>query len=498
MKNKVSRRAFLGTTATAVALSVIPDCAKGSVLGLTSPSAEADTPSVDIGERRAIVPGGVIDKEEFKKANTPTDGERFEVIVAGAGPAGIAAALASASMGAKTLLLEARAFMGGVAATSLWMPLNRIKLDGGPRGFTLDMLVDKIQSYGADASVEGKVTWVDGDGLHIHPDYLRLGLFELLEQYGCKYRLNSPVIGAVVENGAVKEVRVGTKDGSAIFGADVFIDCTGDGDLSYHAGAETFIGKEESGVIMPITLGFMLANVDTDRLFQFYNTDEVRRFSSIIDQAAAMGYNVSTFYSFDRTSIPGVVSVNNGGLRNVGPLNAVDPRDSTAAERIGLQIAMDFVAFARKLIPGLQNCCLVRTGATVGVRETRRVTGDYVVSMDDAQGREFADAVAKRFGAADQAGLPSGHNLRMVSGYDFPYRALLVKGLEGLMVAGRCGSYTHEGLAAGKSMGNMMAMGQAAGAAAALSVRRGVTPRHLSYGEVQKALIERGVREIKN
>ena len=499
MKNKVSRRAFLGTTATAAtaaAFSVIPNYAMGgSVLGQKMPSNKLNITAVDIDSRGSAVISGVIDKEEFKKNNVPNNGDRFEVIVAGAGPAGISAALAASSMGAKTLLLEARGFMGGVAATSLWMPMNRVLLNGGPRGFTHNMLVDKIKSYGNDAFVEGKVTWIDGDGLHIHPDYLRFGMFELLEQYGCKYMLNSPVVGAKVEDGVIKEVTVGTKDGSAIFYADIFIDCTGDGDLSYRAGAQTFVGAEDTGALMPITLGFMLANVDTDRLFEFYNGPERRSFSAIIRQAAEMGYGVSTFYSFDRTSIPGVVSVNNGGLRNVGPLNAVDPRDSTAAERICLQVVMDFMAFARKLIPGLENCCLVRTGATVGVRETRRVMADYVVSIDDAQGMEFEDVVARRYGDVDQAGLSSGGGRpRMVSGYAFPYRALLVKGIERLMAAGRCGSYTHEGLAAGKSMGNMMGMGQAAGVAAVLSVQQGITPRQLPYQQVQKVLTDRGVQ----
>ena len=495
MKDKVTRRTFLGTTATAAAaFGVIPNYAMGSVLGDKASNDNLNTFTVDIGSRDSAVLNGVIDKEELKKVSIPYDGDRFEVIVAGAGPTGISAALAASSMGAKTLLLEARAFMGGVAATSLWMPMNRIKLNGGSRGFTHEMFVNKIESFGSDAFVEGKVTWVDGDGLHIHPDYLRLGLFELLEQYGCKYRLNSPVTGAKVVDGVIKEVTVGTKDGSATFSADVFIDCTGDGDLSYYAGAQTFTGKEDTGALMPITLGFMLANVDTERLFQFYNTDESRRFPAIIRQAAEMGYSVSTFYSFDRTSIPGVVSVNNGGLRDVGPLNAVDPRDSTAAERICLQLVMDFIAFARKLIPGLEHCCLVRTGATVGVRETRRVMGDYVVSIEDAQGIDFEDVVSRRYGAVDQAGLPREDSLSMVSGYAFPYRALLVKGIEGLMAAGRCGSYTHEGLAAGKSMGNMMGMGQAAGAAAALCVQQGITPRQLPYQQVQKALTDRGVQ----
>lgn len=430
------------------------------------------------------------------QAHLPAPGEQFDVVVAGGGPAGIGAALAASSMGAKTLLLEARPYLGGVASTSLWMPVNRLRLDGGKRGFTHDMFVEKIESYGSDAYQEGKVTWVDGDGLHIHPDFLRLALFELLEESGCKYRLYSPVSGALVEDGRLTQALVSTKEGNQVFSAKAFVDASGDGDLSYHAGATVFTSSDDQGqgAFMPITLGFMLANVNTQRLFAFYNSDEVKRFPQIIRQAEEMGLCVSTFYSFDRTSIPGVVSVNNGGLKGVGPLNALHPGDHTLSERVGIQIAHDFIRFARQLIPGLENCSLVRVGSAVGVRETRRIEGDYVVTLQDAStGAEFADVVARRYGAVDQAGLTKEHPA-MQSGYAFPYRALLVKGIEGLLVAGRCGSYTHDGLAAGKSMGNMMAIGQAAGAAAALSAAMDTTPRQLDYHLVQDALRARGAK----
>ena len=147
-------------------------------------------------------------------------------------------------------------------------------------------------------------------------------------------------------------------------------------------------------------------------------------------------------------------------------------------------------------IPGLENCALNRTGAAVGARDSRRILCDYVVSDKDAyEGTEFPDVVARRYGAIDQAGLTEQMDaeIKMKSGYGFPYRALLVRGIEGLLVAGKCGSYTHLGLAAGKSMGNMMAIGQAAGTAAALSVKSGCTPRELQAEVVQEALGRMGV-----
>lgn len=440
----------------------------------------------------------MIKRSEVEKY-IPAQGGHYDVIVAGGGPAGLGAAIAAAKMGAKTLLLESRSFFGGVAATSLWMPFNRVNLQGGTRGGVHDLLVKKIKEFGSDAYREGKVTWIDGDGLHIHPDYLRCATFELLEESGCHYRLYSPVTGVEMEGNSVKKVITTTKEGLTSFSADVFIDCTGDGDLSYHAGAKTETGRADDGALMPVTLGFALANVDTDRLFDFYLSAECgEKLNSIIGEAEDEGYSCSDWYSFDPTTIPGVISVNHGGLKNIGTIDAIKIQDVTVAERTGIVIALDFVKFARlKKIPGLENCHLVRVGAYVGVRETRRVIGEYVLSIEDACGDvEFEDIIARRYGAVDVAGLAEDKDYKscMKSGYGYPYRALLPINIEGLLVAGRCGSYTHLGMAAGKSMGNMMAIGQAAGIAAAISVRKGITPRHLDAKEVQSVLVNMGVQ----
>ncbi len=428
------------------------------------------------------------------RSHIPAPGAKYDVIVAGGGPAGFGAAMAAAKTGAKVLLLEARSFFGGVAGTSLWMPINRLMIRGGTRGGIHEMLVSKLRSYGQFGARTGKTTWTDGDGLHTHPDYLKLAMMELLEEAGCDYRLDSPIVGAIVENGVVKGVEVGTKSGKDLFYGDVMIDCTGDGDLSAYAGAEIQVGGEEDGKLMPVTLGFSLANVDYDKLYSFFDEQNAEEsMYPTIERAEKAGYTVAPWYSFDRTTVPGVISVNNGGLKNVGRLYAADPADATLAERAGIQIAIDFVRFAREFrLPGLEDCYLDRTGAAIGVRETRRVMCDYVLTMDDAKSdADFPDPIAMRYGAVDQAGLnadDAAEKPTMRSGHTFPYRALLVKGLEGLLVAGRCGSYTHMALAAGKSMGNMMAIGQAAGVAAARASALGVTPRQLPYEEVKAGL----------
>lgn len=424
--------------------------------------------------------------------------DRFDIVVAGGGPAGLGAALAASMSGARTLLLEARSFFGGVAATSLWMPMNRLMLNGGTRGGVHQLLVDKLYSYGPCACREGKVTWTDGDGLHIHPDYLKKAVFELLEEQGCHYRLYSPVVGAVMDENRVKAAVAFSKKGRIAYEGKVFIDCTGDGDLSVYAGAATEQGREEDGAMMPVTLGFSLANVDTEKLFLWYRGSAFDKdMEGILKQAEKDGYEIAPWYSFDDTTIPGIVSVNNGGKKGIGTIDALDPCHATKAERAGINLAVDFVKFARQYkLPGLEHCSLDRTGAAIGVRETRRVICDYVLTMDDVSGdHEFWDVIARRYGAVDLAGLqePGQERPQMKSGYGYPYRALLPVGVEGLLTAGRCGSYTHLALAAGKSMGNMMAIGQAAGTGAAIACEEGITPRQVDPRKIQEKLRRMGV-----
>ena len=167
----------------------------------------------------------------------PQSNSGYDVIVAGGGPAGIGAALAAAKQGAKTLLLEARSFFGGVATLSHWMPMNRLLLNGGSRGGVHDLFVARVRQYGEVASCAGPSDWVNGDGLHIHVDYLRLAVFEMLEEAGCHYRLYSPITDVIMDGNALRGVVSQAKGGRSAFEASVVVDATGDGDVAFLAGA---------------------------------------------------------------------------------------------------------------------------------------------------------------------------------------------------------------------------------------------------------------------
>lgn len=428
---------------------------------------------------------------EVRKALIPGDDAHYDVIVCGGGPAGLGAALAASKMGSRTLLLEGRSCFGGVATAALWMPVNRLLVDGRSRGGVHDLVMSKVQSMGHDAVTEGKTNFIDADGVDLHPDYLKRSLFELLEELSCHYRLYSPVIGVVMEGTTCRGVVVSTKSGSQTFLADVIIDATGDGDVAFHSGAEMVTGSEESGDFMPISLIFALAGVDVDKFFAYFE-ENGKEMNSLFRAAEKDGFKTSEWYGYDRTALPGILSVNNGGWVGNGRLNGADSKDLSLAERNGIDVATDFVSIVRKArVPGMENCSLIRTGSHVGVRNTRRIVGEYTLTYEDSQKpTDFPDGISRKYGAVDANQIFRG---TMVSGFTYPYRCMIPKGIDHLLVAGRCGSATFLGHAAGKSMGNMMGIGQAAGIAATLSSRSDMNPRDVDPEEIRRTQREWGV-----
>jgi hypothetical protein len=206
---------------------------------------------------------------------------------------------------------------------------------------------------------------------------------------------------------------------------------------------------------------------------------------------------VAFWYAFIRTTVPGVISVNNGGILDAGIIDCTNIDHVNIAYRTGLQVAIDFVKIVRALkIPGLEHCSLVRTGPDLGIRETRRIEGEYVMTLEDAQeGKEFEDIVARRYGTIDPGGLPEKENYHgtIKDGHAYPYRCMLPKEVDPLLVAGRCASLTHLGLTTCKSMGNMMGIGQAAGVSAALCAKENTVPRKLDVKKIQQRLREMNV-----
>jgi hypothetical protein len=434
----------------------------------------------------------------------PKQDQVYDVIVAGGGPAAIGAALASAINGARTLILEARSQFGGTATAAMWMEINWIFKDNQDtsRGGVHEILVDALRSWGHDACRRGpRNPDAPGSGgkLNVHPEYLKKVLFDMFEQYEIDYQLYSPVVDVVKSDDTVTGVVVAAKEGRVTYRGKVVIDATGDGDVAYRAGCEMETeGDPETGWRPPVTVAWALCNVDCDRLFDWLEGDveldrhQHKAFNRLLGDYREKGWNLPSWIGFNRTTIPGVVSINNGTSLNM-KLDCSKSATRTLMEKMAIDQAIEFVKFAReKEIPGMEDVYLMRTGGYAMARDTRRLVGEYRFNNEDVmEGTEFEDAVASKYGGSDPVGKKRPYTA-IRQGALFPYRSLLPKDVDGLLVAGRCSSATMLGHYGGKSMGNMISIGQGSGVAAALCAQRDTRPRDLDYHLIQEKLDEMG------
>ena len=405
--------------------------------------------------------------------------DNVDVLVAGGGPAGTGAALGAARMGARTLLVENHAFFGGVAAWALGMPINQIRPSGMPRSAVHELVVGKLTAYGDQAVDIGK------HEMWCNVEYLKLAILDALDEAGVRYLLHTRAADAIVEGNFVHGIVVSTKRGLMEVRAKTVVDCTGDADIAYYAGAETMIDPDQ---LMPMTLSLALTHIDAAKV----RPDDVK--AAIHSARGKYPLIPSGFLEIRPIAHSSSWYINHAGTADMGRIDATDPEQRTKAEAASRRQAWQMVQALRESEnPALRQIEWIGTGPQASVRETRRVKGLYVLTEEDAMtGRTFPDAIAWRSGFFDPGGQKGAKFTRMKV-HDVPYRSILPAKVDGLLMAGRCISATHASAAAGKSMGNCMATGHAAGVAAALSARKGITPRELRISELQDRLRADGV-----
>ena len=402
---------------------------------------------------------------------------KTDVLVVGGGPAGIGAAIGAAKKGADTLLIENNAFFGGIASFCLGMPINQMRPTSKPRSDVHELVIEKLLNYGDRAVKIGQ------HQLWCNVEYLKVAILDALDEVGCKYLVHTSAVDAVVENNRIVGVVVSTKQGLITINAKAVVDCTGDADVSYFAGAETM---KEDDSLSPMTLCLNVTNVDMDKAREFVRNKGMR---SVIEQAREkyplIPKNWGLGGGFPSSNC---FYINHAGTRDFGPspLDASDPEQLTQAECSSRRQAIQMVSAMREFGgDALKDIEIITTGPQIGVRETRRVKGLYVLTEEDAkEGQKFDDVIAWRSGHLDIGFV----RLEKMKIHDVPYRAILPEKLDGLLMAGRCISATHVGASAGKSMGNCVATGHAAGLAAAMSAEKGCVPRELNVSELQDAL----------
>jgi len=436
-----------------------------------------------------------------------------DVLVVGGGPAGLGAAVAAADAGARVVLAERYGFLGGNATAALVMPLmsfhtqvptaerkgatTLLPTDHGPgepvvAGVLRRLLERLVAAGGAIAP-----SLATGYTVPFDPEWFKLIALELLDEAGVSLLFHAFASGVLPGNeGVIFE----TKSGPLAIRAKVIVDCTGDGDVAVQAGAPCEIGRAD-GLAQPMTLMFRVTEFRR-AAFDRYVRDNPKEWRGVhglwalVRRATEEG-NLDLPREdmlFFATPHDNEVSVNSTRVTRV---LGTDVWDLSYAEWCSRRQMRQIEAFLRRYVPGFEESYVVQSGVQVGVRETRRVMGEYRLDVDDVLGaRKFDDAIARGAYPVDIHN-PKGSGTvlkRLPPGeaYDIPLRCLMPRGTDGLIVAGRCMSGTHEAHSSYRVMPIVMATGQAAGACAALAARRGVLPRTLSVDEVQRELVRQG------
>ena len=417
--------------------------------------------------------GGASNKREIA--------DRYQVVVVGAGSAGSSAAISAARSGARTLLIDRLGFMGGTSTAVLdtfyafYTPTPEpLRVVGGLGWEVVQRLVD------AGVCFERPNTYGAGTGVTYDQETLKLVWEGLAAGAGVELLLHTWATGARVSDGRIEAVRVWNKGGERWISADAFVDASGDADVAALAGAR-YEDFGTTGRVQSLSTLFRLANVDVEVAAQ---TKKAELWALMRAAAATGAYQLPRLEgSWHRTPFRGIVMIH---MTRVPNIDATDPVALTDAELEGRRQVREYHRFLRDRVPGFEASVIVGTSPSIGVRESRRVIGDYQLTRDDVLGaRRFEDEIALCGAPIEDHGTGGDTDWQYVASggrgavYGIPYRALLPQGLDALLVAGRCFSATHDAHASARSMATCMAMGQAAGTAAALALSTNTTPRAL-------------------
>jgi len=401
----------------------------------------------------------------------------WDVVVVGGGPGGVPAAVAAARNGAKVLLVERYGFLGGMATTALVHPYMKYK--AGETLLSRGLFEEFVDLLAAnDAILE--------DRAHFDAEPMKWLLDQFVQTAGVDLLLHTHAIGVLRADQKIQAVRVFHKGGTEDFSADIFIDATGDGDLAAWSGAQIEIGRQQDNAVQPMTTSFRMANVDIARMPTSQEINELYWKARDAGEVKNPRENVLKFKSVH----PDVIHFNT--TRIVGK-SALDGWQLSEAEIEGRRQVKDMVKFLIKYVAGFENSYLMKIGAQIGIRESRRVIGAYVLTAEDVlEARHFEDGIAGASYSIDIHN-PTGtgteiKHLKEGTWYQIPYRCLLPNGVKNLIIASRCISSTHEAHSSLRVMPIVWSIGQAGGTAAAICVKAKILPGQVNPTTLRELL----------
>lgn len=440
-----------------------------------------------------------------------------DVLVVGGGIAGVMAAVAAGRTGGRTLLVERFGSLGGTG-TAAMMNLFYVPY-AAARGLVRELFDRLIDCGGA----------IPGEFVVYDPELYKVAALEMLDEAGVGLLLHTFVSDVVMEDRTLRGIVVENKSGRQAILSRVVIDASGDADVAARAGAPYVKGRERDGKMRPMTLIFRMGGVDVRRLVEYvrghpedFSPDPLQcmldlehhmirifGFFKLVEEAKGRGELWPDCHYFRVESVlpdRGVLTVN---ATRVYGVDGTSAEDLSRAEIETRHQMIQLAHWARAHVPGFERSFILDSANTIGVRETRRIRGEYLMTEDDIlAGRHYDDVVAvdaNQQNPREQGGHPpDGHEggpqdrearelVARMFVYEIPYGCLVPREIDGLLVAGRCISVDHHADVYTRNQGSAMATGVAAGVAAALAARANVPPRAADTRAVQRELGRLGV-----
>lgn len=412
---------------------------------------------------------------------------KYDIIVVGGGFAGVGAAIAAARQGKKVMLIEKSNALSGAANVNLvmpFMPYRTRKAPGSSEFYILSRGIFEEICKRTDelGGMDGTCTF--------HDETLKIVLNRMMQESGAEVLFNATVTGVSLDGRRVKDVTVYGKGKTLTLEADMFIDCTGDANLSSMAGFPYRLGREPDHLCQPMTLCFRLAGVETDRLFS-----EIPAMNAVYAKYQAEGKirdpreNLLIF----KTTVPGVAHFNSTRIVKLDP---TDPFDVTKAEIEAREQMFEIVELLKKNFTSCKNAAIVSSAVEIGARESRMIDGEYLLTGKEIRDCcRFDDSIAVCNYDIDihnpEGSGTSHYYFPAGQYYEIPYRTLVPKNAENLLVAGRCISVDHEAQASIRIMPTVCCLGEAAGVAAA--VAHGTSDvKNVDIKKVQDILVSSG------
>jgi len=410
--------------------------------------------------------------------------KEYDVVVAGSGPAGIAAAVMAGRNGAKTLIVESQGRLGGISTSGMMSHFT-----GNVGNLLYHEVLERAAKKNPFNTGEKTVT--------IDPELLTLTYIEMLEEANVDILLYTTFCDVIMEENQLKGIVCHNKGGFCAFYSKVVVDATGDGDVAYKSGVPYVLGREADGKMQPATLMFKVGGVDMERAvfprsFETLVHTEKGELQALAKELLPHPAGHVLLY---KSTIPGIVTCN---MTNATDIDGTDAESLTKAEIICRKQMPEIVKFLREYVPGYENCYIIGSASLMGIRETRHFEGEKILTE-----QEIADAVCHEdyvvydahfnfdvhniTGAGlDKTGCQDKFTQK--NGYTIPYGCLVPKKVDGLLLSGRNISGTHMAHSNFRAMPICMGIGEAAGVSAALSVKQNKQVRSIDAKDIQKII----------